>query len=247
MISRFLPLFLVAVWACGPLRAAPEKTKSSTVFQVSTLGALSQGVYDASVPMGEVLKRGDFGLGTLRNLDGEVVILNGQAFQIDVSGRVRRVEKREMTPFAVVTRWRDTGAKISAKDVVMAELQTRLESAMKPNLPYAIRIRGEFKNLKLRSVPAQKPPFPVLGEVVAKQTVFQIPRVQGTLVGFRFPKFMAGLNLPGFHFHFLSDDKKQGGHFLSGDAVAASAQTLELREFGMILPRDVGFDEQKLD
>jgi hypothetical protein len=53
-----------------------------TVFQVSTSGALVAGVYDREVSVRTVLDHGDFGLGTFANLDGEMVVVNGRAYQI---------------------------------------------------------------------------------------------------------------------------------------------------------------------
>ncbi len=37
---------------------------------------------------------------------------------------------------------------------------------------------------------------------------------QGTLVGFWVPPYMQMVNVPGFHFHFLSQDRSCGGHLL---------------------------------
>jgi acetolactate decarboxylase len=38
--------------------------------------------------------------------------------------------------------------------------------------------------------------------------------VTGTLVGFRCPPFVAGLNVAGDHLHFLTSDRTGGGHVL---------------------------------
>src|SRR5262249_7834217 len=38
--------------------------------------------------------------------------------------------------------------------------------------------------------------------------------VSGTLVGVRSPAWALGLNVPGYHWHFLSDDRTVGGHVL---------------------------------
>src|SRR5262249_8659116 len=36
--------------------------------------------------------------------------------------------------------------------------------------------------------------------------------VDGTLIGFRFPAATISVNVPGWHFHFLSADRGRGGH-----------------------------------
>ena len=43
---------------------------------MSTCGALVQGDYQGCVTVGELLKHGDFGLGTFDGLDGEGIMLD---------------------------------------------------------------------------------------------------------------------------------------------------------------------------
>src|SRR5246127_4326926 len=76
-----------------------------TVFQVSTSGALVAGVYDREVSVGTILEHGDFGLGTFANLDGEMVVLDGRAYQVQGTGRVSQAAGDPGAPFAVVTRF----------------------------------------------------------------------------------------------------------------------------------------------
>jgi acetolactate decarboxylase len=53
-----------------------------------------------------------------------------------------------------------------------------------------------------------------LVEVAQEQPVYQFEQVEGTLAGFFTPSFMASLNVPGLHLHFLSTDFVHGGHVL---------------------------------
>jgi hypothetical protein len=82
-----------------------------------------------------------------------------------------------------------------------------------------VRLTGTFEHLKARSVPAQTRPYPPLAKAVAEQSVFDLGRVRGTMVGFRCPKNVGGLNVPGWHFHFISEKdpagKRSGGHVLA--------------------------------
>ena len=83
------------------------------------------------------------------------------------------------------------------------------------NSPYALRITGEFAALTIRSVPAQSPPFEPLVDVVKHQVTWQHHNLRGTLVGLRCPEWMGTINVSGYHWHFLSDDHKIGGHVLA--------------------------------
>jgi acetolactate decarboxylase len=78
----------------------------------------------------------------------------------------------------------------------------------------AVRVDGLFGHVKTRSVPRQRKPYPPLVEVVEGQPTFELHDVRGSLVGFRFPDHARGLNVPGYHFHFITDDRTAGGHVL---------------------------------
>src|ERR671910_2342862 len=73
-----------------------------TLFQTSTIDALLEGNYEGDVSFAELGDRGDFGLGTFDALDGEMICLDGNFYQIKADGRAYAVEKRTRTPFAVV-------------------------------------------------------------------------------------------------------------------------------------------------
>ena len=78
----------------------------STLFQVSTTGALVQGVYKGAVTVGELRKHGDFGLGTFEGLDGEMVVVDGRFYQVQSDGRITEPPDAAPVPFAVVTTFR---------------------------------------------------------------------------------------------------------------------------------------------
>ena len=78
-----------------------------TLYQVSTAGALVEGVYQGAVSVGVVREHGDFGLGTFEDLDGEMVVLDGHVFRVGSDGAVGEVADDARTPFAVVTRFGD--------------------------------------------------------------------------------------------------------------------------------------------
>ena len=118
-----------------------------------------------------------------------------------------------------------------------------------PNLFYAVRVDGRFASVTTRSVPRQEKPYPSLADVAKTQPVFHLEDVTGTLAGFRFPDFARGLNVPGFHFHFLTEDRRAGGHVLDmvlaeGElAIDASARFhLELPTDPTFLHADLGHD-----
>src|SRR3954470_17881722 len=76
------------------------------LFQVSTLDALLQGIFGASMTVGELRGHGDFGLGTYEGVDGEMVLLDGHFYQIRFDGSIGEAPDSARTPFAAVTNFR---------------------------------------------------------------------------------------------------------------------------------------------
>ena len=50
--------------------------------------------------------------------------------------------------------------------------------------------------------------------MVKDQHVFELADVEGTVVGFRFPEYSEGVEVSGYHLHFVSADRARGGHVL---------------------------------
>ncbi|NYT13808.1 MAG: acetolactate decarboxylase, partial [Candidatus Methanofastidiosa archaeon] len=53
-----------------------------------------------------------------------------------------------------------------------------------------------------------------LVKAIEGQKTFEFTNVRGTLIGFRMPEYIGDMNVPGYHFHFITEDKKAGGHVL---------------------------------
>ena len=114
------------------------------------------------------------------------------------------------------------------------------------NLFYAVRADGEFAYVKTRSVPKQQKPYRPLVDVAKNQAVFEFHRVKGTLVGFRCPPFVKGINVPGYHFHFLTDDRKGGGHVLDLRVIGLDVALDPSDSIYMTLPQGADFYKSDL-
>jgi len=190
------------------------------LFQASTIGALLEGAYEGDLSFAELAEHGDLGLGTLNHLDGEMVALDGEFFRADAEGAIHPVGPGERTPFAVVTRFEATIDKrlpgeAGRRSRSHGELLACLDELVPPGASScAIRLDGRFGLVRARSVPRQEPPYRPLTEVVADQHVFELADVEGTMLGFRFPSYAEGIEVGGYHLHFISADRTRGGHVL---------------------------------
>ena len=185
------------------------------IMQVATIDALLAGVYDGHLPLKALRQYGDFGIGTFAGLDGELILLDGKFYKVRADGNVYRPTLSERTPFACVTRFIPTGREKISDTSDQKALEEKINAlAPEPNRFCAFRLRGEFTEVHTRSVPVQHKPYPPLAEVTKNQPTFTLFKVRGTLIGFRAPAFVKGINVPGYHMHFLADDLSGGGHVL---------------------------------
>jgi acetolactate decarboxylase len=182
------------------------------LFQASTIASLLDGAYDGDLTFAELAEHGDLGLGTLNRLDGEMIAVDGRFYRADLGGRMEEIDPGARTPFAVVVFFSPT------VDVTIGSARDALEEVERhrpSGAPaFALRLDGRFELIRARSVPRQSPPYRPLAEVAAEQNVFEVADVSGTLVGFCFPDYAQGLEVTGYHFHFIDKDRERGGHVL---------------------------------
>jgi acetolactate decarboxylase len=220
-----------------------DSHKAHELFQTSTIGALMEGVYDGETTYAELARHGDFGLGTFNALDGEMIAFGGRFYQIKSDGKAYPVDPAQKTPFAVVMRF-DPTVKVLYEEAVDKAVPSK-------NIFYALLATGTFDYLKVRAVPRQTKPYPPLAEVAARQPVYIHEGLTGTLVGYRFPDYAQGINVAGYHVHFLSEDRTTGGHVLDfrlRDATVEIDVTsdlhMEVPASGAFLDTDLGKDQR---
>jgi acetolactate decarboxylase len=218
----------------------PTTPKRNSIYFCSPVNALVEGIYEQKIPFSEIKKHGDFGLGTFDHLDGEMVMLDGEIYQITSDGAAARVTDKALTPFSCVTFYQPVSHDhLEGECTYQGFLEWLLTLLPSPNIFYAIRIEGAFSRMKVRSVPRQENYRP-LAEVAKDQPVFSYDRTEGTLAGFYTPSFMGSLSVPGMHLHFLSSDRKTGGHLLEcrPSGVTAGIQFLSTLELGLPMSFD---------
>jgi acetolactate decarboxylase len=217
--------------------AANPVAGRETLMQVSTINALMAGVYDGVISSGKLAGYGDFGVGTFDALEGEMVVLDGQIYQVKTDGVAYRVPDSLGVPFAAVTYFDSDRTETLAAGIDNAGLQAFIDRLIPSNnIFYAVKITGTFSYMQTRSVPKQQKPYPPLADVTPKQAVFEFHDVTGTVVGFRCPQFVNGVNVPGYHLHFLTGDRKAGGHILDFTVKQTVADLDYTPDFLMVLP-----------
>ncbi len=218
--------------------------EAHVLFQTSTVGALMEGQFEGDVSFGELAEHGDFGLGTLNHLDGEMTAVDGRFYRANLEGEVNEIDPAARTPFATVVFFQPVTSHTFEQPLEHDAFVTEMNKHAPPGSPScAVRIDGSFEYLKLRSVPRQEPPYPSLAEVAKTQHEFELEDVEGTIVGFRFPLYAQGLEVAGYHFHFLTADRTRGGHVLASRTGGVEVQFDHSSELHMELPPGIEMPE----
>jgi len=237
---------LIYIFICST--SAFAQNKRDIINQLSTYSALYNGIFDGTVTCVELSKSGDFGLGTFHGIDGEMIVLDGVIYQVPADGKVVIIKNKQLTsPFFMLT-WFDAD-----KSVLLNSGQTftdlkKMADTLLPsqNMMYAIRIDGVFQKMKTRSIPKQNKPYPTLTELIKTQPVFEFENIEGTIIGFWTPDFLAGTGLPGFHLHFLTKDRTRGGHILDFTIKEATIKMDDSPYFHLIIPQNEEFQKAKM-
>jgi acetolactate decarboxylase len=212
-----------------------------TLFQVSTSAALVEGLYQGAMRVSRLLRHGDFGLGTFIDLDGEMVVLDGICYQVSSSGAVKTVEGDRLIPYAVVTRFNVEFSKKFHHLDSYGELVSVCDGMRaSDNLFYAFRVDGQFSVVKTRVMKAVAEGTN-LKSAASGQEEFLFESVNGTLVGIWSPVYAGSFTVPGYHFHFLSADRRKGGHVLECEALGVTVGGCAMNEMHVSLPETEEF------
>ncbi|MEY8435725.1 acetolactate decarboxylase [Streptococcus hyointestinalis] len=187
------------------------------LFQYNTLSALMAGLYGGTLTIGELLEHGDLGIGTLDSIDGELIVLDGKAYQAKGSdGRVEVVEVSEdvKVPYAAVVPHEAEVIFKQRFEMSDKELEKRIESYYDGvNLFRSIKITGHFARMHVRMIPKSTSDRK-FAEVATHQPEYTQDNVYGTIVGIWTPEMFHGVSVAGYHLHFISADHTFGGHVM---------------------------------
>jgi len=224
---------LVSLLVLAGCATAPK----NTLTQISTIDALLVGAYDGQMTLAELSRHGNFGLGTFDALDGEMIALDGEIWQAKSDGTLHRPEPDETTPFAALINFDADQTATLTEPLTDEALRAEIDKlAPNQNLFLAVRADGSFSHMKVRIISRQNKPYPPLAEAAKVQPVYQYTHVTGSIVGFRCPAFVKGINVPSYHLHFISKDRKIGGHVLDFTMDSAELSLDSCNRFNLILP-----------
>lgn len=225
-----------------------KKPVANRLYQTSTMAALLDAVYDGETTLDEVLHHGNFGLGTFNALDGEMIVTDGVVRQFRAEGQATEVPGSLKTPFACVTYFEPEKTLNIDKPQTKETFEALVDQLLgNPNLFGAVRFTGQFERVDTRTVFCQCKPYPHMLDVVKKQPTLTMESVTGTMIGFRTPVYMQGVNVAGYHLHFLTEDQKRGGHVTEYRLVRGQLEVAVISDLEIQLPRTEQFAKANLN
>jgi acetolactate decarboxylase len=211
------------------------------LFMSSPINALLEGLYRDDITIATLKTKGDFGIGTFNNLDGELIALQGNYYRIDLDGDAHLAQPEIKTPFATVCPFQPMLAEeirqTMTHEAFMLQLGDLLPS---DNMFYAIYMEGRFKHVKTRSVPWTENYRP-LSEATDHQKIRHFEDVRGHLIGFYTPGFVPSVNVPGYHFHFINETMSAGGHVLTCEPASIHIQLQIFHSMELHLPMTLDY------
>lgn len=198
-----------------PAPPTAEILYRNEVFQTGLMAQALDGIYDGDMRIGELLSHGGHGVGTFNGLDGELVVLDGNAYHMRDDSDVQKADLSAHTPYAVITNFVPTIVRDLPPSLPRhAASQVLDELTISKNYMYALKIVGTFAWVRTRTVQKQTRPYRPMVEATADEEIVQFDDVHGTIVGFRTPLFEQGISVPGCHAHFVDDSRTRGGHVI---------------------------------
>ncbi|KKO89453.1 acetolactate decarboxylase [Sphingobacterium sp. Ag1] len=220
---------------------------NNVLYNYGVIDGFIGGLYKGSLAVKDMKLKGDFGLGAPDMLDGELTVLNGVAYQTKSTGETVVLDNDHKSSFASVTFFKADTTFIIADSMQQKEILEIIENKLaNKNGMYAIRVSGDFGIVRTRAFPAVKEePFPLLSNILDRQKFFDIRNTGGTLVGYHLPEYLNGIQISGFHFHYLSSSSQQGGHVLDFKGQNFKIEIAELGRIELDIPKDKDFQSFK--
>jgi acetolactate decarboxylase len=191
------------------------------IFQFSTASALMAGLAQNGPSCGQLAGYGSHGIGTFASMNGELLYLDGQAWQMLRCGKVQRAAPEVSLPFVQVTNFQPEFA-VTTRGLKKSGLLHAFEQAgpaaggKNSFVPFVVK--GKFKSLHLRIAGPQQHPGQDLAEVAANARKWTLNDVEGTMFGIVSPEWTQGISIGGVHCHFMTDGEqgkeREGGHVL---------------------------------
>ena len=233
-------VFAVLVLSLLMIAGCSNVKDTESLNQVSLLQWLTLWDYYWSKTIKELKWLWNIGLWTFDWLNGELIMLDWVVYRANDKLEIEVPSDDEWIPFANVTFFDNDEeyelSNISSIDDLKAKLDEKVDE-LGNNRFYMVAISWTFNTMHVRSEKKQSEPYKTLVEVLrVDQTEKELSDVEWTVVALYTPGYMSDLNAAGWHLHFITKDRKLGGHVLGLDLNNATVVWDYTNNFKLHLP-----------
>jgi acetolactate decarboxylase len=253
---KIVGLLLAAfIMSCGQNENNLRLTRSTTeeyedtFYQYSIWWAFVNKCYDGTLTAKALKTKGDIALGSYSALDGELVMADGVPYKITEDGVVSEADDEELIVYVDAAFFNPAQSFTIDSVVTHESLRTAINNQLPTkNVFYAFKIRGDFSYVKCGGLHKQERPYETgLDVLIPNRPVFERENLSGTIIGFYCPEFIGNINVANYHFHFISDDKKFGGHLMEFHGKNLKVEIDPLHKYKFELPQTEDFLNGKFD
>jgi acetolactate decarboxylase len=213
------------------------------LWQIMPSMVFKTGLYDGIMSIGEAREHGSFGVGQFASLDGELTVVDGCFYRAKSDGSVALADDGDQLCFAELCFYKPSAQWEAPAGLTDQLFDAFLSSRLRfRNSFCGFGLRGLFNQIVPTSPPLLNKPYPPFSSVGALRKSFPVQNVRGTIVGFYSPAFAADTGIPGYHFHFISDDGKSSGHVTSFTLSEGTLDASRIDECTLRLPRSAEYD-----
>ncbi|KUI99676.1 acetolactate decarboxylase [Vibrio sp. MEBiC08052] len=220
---------------------------NNTVYQISLFGATFEGLLNGITTLNKIDEFGNFGIGGIEGLEGEITLYNDMYYVSDYNFNRKKYDVSEneiSTPKMCLTMFSDIKKVNFSKKMSLNELVECIKYHFgNINLFAAIKISSKLASIKLLSYPKSQHPYPKIEELVTRKHICEYKNIDGSLIGFIYPKLMSPITGPEFHFHFIGNSLNIGGHVLSCEIENASVEVSIKDRLRIYLPEHDEFEK----
>ena len=226
-----------------------ENLYKDTFYQYNIWWGFVNKVFDGDLTVKELKKRGDIGLGSYTQLDGELIMLDGIPYRVREDGSVTVPKDDDKIVYVDAAFFESEFSFEINQKTDFNSLRNAINNELPtPNKFYTFKIKGTFNNMKCGGLNKQERPYvDGLDVLIPSRPVFEKKNIKGTIVGFYCPEFIGNINVAGYHFHFISDDKTMGGHVMAFETDQLHIEADAVSNYHFALPESEDFNNVSLD
>jgi len=205
--------------------------------------AFKTGLYDGVSTIREARAHGDFGVGQFSALDGELIVSEGAFYRARADGSVRLADDTDELCFVQLCFYHPRQSWDAPANIDDQSFGAFLDQVLSfRNSFRAFRITGTFAKVVPTSPPALTKPYPRFDAVGALRKSFPVANIKGRIVGYYSPVFTEDVGIPGYHFHFISDNRSSGGHVTSFSLTSGQVDAVRVDDFALSLPTTTAYE-----